>query len=365
MAKKRKSAILGDFNFNRIDPYGEKSPVSTEATRLHIESVMPDPEQPRTLLPRDLYVQLFTGQKRPLQVLKMWLARGEQAGTNPALAESIRKVRQLAATIEHRDLINPITVREPNDDDPTLPLGVKYIIVTGERRWWSHVLLTAEDRPINENQHPDRIKATVVSRKNIRALQLIENVAREDLSVIEKAQGIMALRDELSADSNKPTTWGEVEKILGVSRSYRSRILKVLKLSPDAQELVARYNLQEKTIRPITEHLKADPAMQMTALNQIIAWQSAEGEAISNKRVADYVQTLVAPVQPRTRAKPRNDTSWWVAKFQQRISHTLKLLDTLDQTSFDEASNIIATGNQVNRTQLEQLRAKIDQLLSK
>ncbi len=365
MAKKqsRKSPILGDFTFNKIDPYGGSSATKTEATRLHIESIMPDPEQPRSLLPKDLYVSLFTGQQRPLSVLKEWLTRGEQQAANPALVESIRKVRQLAATIEHRDLINAITVREPTEEDPTLPIGVKYIIVTGERRWWSHVLLTAEDRPIGGDQHPDRIKATIVPRKNIRALQLIENVARDDLSVLEKAQGIVALRDELSAELGKSAPWTQVEDILGISRSYRSRVLKVLKLSPEAQELVSRYNLQEKTIRPITEQLQSDAALQMTALNQIIAWQTAEGEAISNKRVADYVQTLTTPLKTRTRSKPRDDTSWWVAKFQQRVTHALKLLDTLDDTSFAEASNIISTGNEEGRAQLTRLKDRIDALL--
>lgn len=367
MAKKssRKSPILGDFTFNQINPYGESASAATTETRLHIESIMPDPEQPRTLLPRDLYERLFTGQQRPLNVLKDWLERGAQPGANPSMVESIRKVRQLAATIEHRDLINPITVREPTSDDPTLPIGVKYIIVTGERRWWSHVLLTVEERPICNDQHPDRIKATIVSRQNIRAIQLIENVARDDLSVIEKAQGIVALRDELSAELPKAAPWGDVEKILGISRSYRSRIMKVLKLTPEAQELVARYNLQEKTIRPITEHLQNDAAMQLTALNQIITWQNAEGEAISNKRVADYVQTLTATsVQPRTPSKPRNDTSWWVSKFQQRVTHALKLLDSLDDSSFAEATTIIETGNAEQRAQLEQLRNQINRLLS-
>lgn len=368
MAKKasRKSPILGDFTFNQINPYGQSDKsdaASNTALRLHIESVMPDPEQPRTLLPVDLYTRLFTGQQRPISVLKEWLDRGLQAGANTAMVESIRKVRQLAATIEHRGLINPITVREPTEDDPTLPIGVKHIIVTGERRWWAHVLLTAEERPIGGDQHPDRIKATVVPRKDIRALQLIENVARDDLSVIEKAQGIIALRDELSAELPKAAPWSEVEAILGVSRSYRSRIMKVLKLAPDAQDLVARYNLQEKTIRPITEHLQGKPKLQLTALNQIIEWQNAEGEAVSNKRVADFVQTLNTNVPTRVRSKPRNDTSWWVSKFQQRVSHTLKLLDTLDDATFSEASTLIEQGNPDQRAQLEALRNRIDKLL--
>ena len=363
MAKKKsKPTILGDFTFNRIDPYGGVDSAQETATRLHIESIMPDPEQPRSLLPTDLYERLYTGQLRPLLVLQEWLERAAGAGASPAMVEAVAGVRQLAATIEHRDLINPITVREPIETDPTLPVGVRYMIVTGERRWWAHVLLTSEDRPILGNQHPDRIKATVVPYQNIRALQLIENVAREDLSLLERALGMVALKDELSAETSK-TTWTQVEEILGISRSYRSRILKVLNLSPEAQELVSRFNLSEKTIRPINEHLQDNPARQLQVLNQIIAWQKVEGEAVSYKRVNDFVKTLTeSPKKPARRSRP-DDTSWWVARFQQRVTHTLKMLDNLDDGTFDEAVQIIGDGQGEGREQLLQLREKLDRLL--
>ena len=361
--KSRKEPILGGFTFNKIDPYGGVESSTVAESRLHIESIMPDPDQPRTLLPRDLYERLFTGQQRPLDVMAAWLERGAQADAPPALLQAIDGVRQLAATIEHRDLINPITVREASADDLTLPVGVQHIIVTGERRWWSHVLLTLEDRPINGDQHPDRIKATVVPQQNIRALQLIENVAREDLSVIEKAQGMIALREELASESDSKVTWGDVEEILGISRSYRTRILRVLNLSPEAQELVAQHNLAEKTIRPITEHLHASPELQMTALRQIIAWLAAGDEAVSHKRVAEFVQTLVSPVDGKRVSAEKSDASIWVAKFHQRISGTLKLLDSLDENTLSEAAGIIGTGHKSQREQLLRLREQIDRLL--
>ena len=73
--------------------------------------------------------------------------------------------------------------------------------MTGERRWWAHVLLTTQDRPIREGHEevaPDRIKASLAPEGTpIRAHQMIENLIREDISLIEKANGIYALRDEL------------------------------------------------------------------------------------------------------------------------------------------------------------------------
>ncbi len=364
--KSRKEPILGGFQFNKINPYGGTEQVSAETSQIHIESILPDPDQPRTLLPPDLYERLFTGQQRPAAVLQDWLARAKSADAAPAIVASAEKLQQLAATIEHRGLINPITVRQPAAEEPTLPIGVQYVIVTGERRWWAHVLLTANNRSIGSNdQHPDRIRATVVSSEHIRAIQLIENVARDDLSLIEKAQGILALREELSADAGRSIKWAEVEEILGMSRSYRGRVLKVLSLSPEAQEVVAQFNLAEKTIRPITEKLSDRPDLQLLTLKQIIAWQKTDDDvAISYRRVADFVEAQLSGTV-REKGKISADTpSWWVTKFQQRVTGTLKLFDSLEDDHLDEVTTILNTGDPAQRDKLTRLRDQLNKLLS-
>ena len=45
-----------------------------------------------------------------------------------------------------------------------VPAGVNYLIVTGERRYWAHVLLAVAERKIQEGletRNPDTIKATI------------------------------------------------------------------------------------------------------------------------------------------------------------------------------------------------------------
>lgn len=364
--KSRKEPILGGFQFNKINPYGNVATTSAETSTLNLESILPDPDQPRTLLPSDLYERLFTGQQRPSAVLQDWLKRAESVDAPPALQSSVEKLKQLAATIEHRGLINPITVRQPSTNEPILPIGIQYVIVTGERRWWAHVLLTAENRSIgSDNQYPDRIRATVVSNEHIRALQLIENVARDDLSLIEKAQGILALREELSADAGRSIRWGEVDDVLGMSRSYRGRVLKVLNLSPEAQEIVSQYNLAEKTIRPITEKLADRPDLQLLTLKQIIIWQGAEEDAaISYRRVADFVQAQLSGIAQQKETISADDPSWWVAKFHQRVNGALKLFDSLEDNHLNEVANILKTGDSSQRDQLKRLRDQLNRLLS-
>lgn len=370
-SRQGKKSILGSFQFNKIDPYGGVE-ADASAKKLHIDAIMPDPGQPRRLLPKALYQQLYSGKQRPTTVLKAWLDGAQAKGATPSHKEAVANLRQLAATIEHSDLINPITVREA-EVSAELPVGITHLIVTGERRWWSHVLLTLEERTIGTDGYPDRIRATIVKNTNIRALQLIENMAREDLSLVDKAKGIISFREELNRTTENPT-WTQVEKILGVSRSYRSRILKVLKLTPEAQEIVARYNLPEKTIRPITEGLSEKPALQLRALQQIVTWGQIDGSPVSHSRTAGLVKSLLgsnaSQKQPTTLAKRANDPVepsgfFWMEQFHRRIFNLLEMFEHLKEAEQREiAATFLAGGPEIGRARLRSLRKSIDKLLA-
>ena len=79
--------------------------------------------------------------------------------------------------------------------------------------------------------------------------------------------------------------------------------------------------------------------------------------------MADFVELQLnggdAP-KPRQSA---DDPSWWVAKFQQRISGTLKLLDSLDNVGSEAIASIFQSGDASQREQLERLRDQLNQLL--
>ncbi len=155
-------------------PSPQKAPLFT---------IRPDPDQPRSLLPADL-VGLFTnGLMTPRSIMTEW-----QKSPNQALSGIVT----LADSIAQHGQINPISV-QPTQSIP----GIEYLIVTGERRWWAHILLTTQGRDIYEGdarEPADQIKINLVTKGvSIRAHQLIENVVREDLCAVEKAHGMWAL----------------------------------------------------------------------------------------------------------------------------------------------------------------------------
>jgi hypothetical protein len=229
-------------------------------------------------------------------VIKAWQ---ERAIDNAALAD----LQKLADSIAQHGLINPISVREPSAGKA--PSGVKYLIVTGERRWWAHVLLLATNREIHEGEttrKAEQIKITLTAQGiSVRAHQLIENLIRSDLGAIEKAQGVWALRYELSnIDPNSPSResklvpWKEVEKSIGISGRYRRFITSVMNLSDEVQALIQRHHLSEYAVRPITK-LKDHPALQKEALQQLFTWQEeSENVGSLNKSLNDFVDRLLA-----------------------------------------------------------------------
>lgn len=380
MAKKGKSTGISDLLFEDVDPYGAVigEPISKPIERFPLSTIRPDPEQPRRLLPADLAEAVNQGGMAPTAAVREWVKRAD-ANPGSILAQEIRELRRLAAAIEQHGLINPITIRPAE-------LGEnRYIIVTGERRYWAHVLLNLEERQIQEGeeaQHSDKIKATLVPQgASIRAHQIVENLMREDINVVEKAHGLWALRDELTNDAHgrhsdtekgkKPrlVNWKQVEGALDMSRQYRARIVAVLDLNEEAQGMVDRHNLSERTIRPIVEKLKTHPDLQMQALRQLIKWQEAEArDEGDGRRIVPSVQALVdkllatreAPATVRAQPQGLN-----FSKFRQKVRGTLRYIQQMDDNAMTDFARILdneAGADIVD--ELQALRDQIDEMLA-
>ena len=398
----RKKGGLGGVTgtlFGEIAPYGrvqEEGP-----SLLPLVEIRPDPGQPRRLLPADLAGAVANGELTPDLAIREWMERAEAEETDPASKRSARELRRLAVSIEAHGLINPITVRRPREDEE-LPADVKYLVVTGERRYWAHVLLMVEGRHIQEGdevQEPDRIKATIAPEGiSVRAHQLIENLMREDINAVEKARGLWALRYELSgvahgsplptddADGNEVEVthgspslvpWGKVQEALGISKRHRIRITSVLDLCREAQALVAEHNLSERAIRPIVQKLKDRPDLQVEALKQLVAWQQEnEGDEGAGRPLVASVRELVDQLLAReveaasaeeavARAAQVVTRPPGARQFRSKIRSSLRFLDRLEENDLAALTHDLATAEEYADVvdDLRNLRERIDAIL--
>lgn len=132
------------------------------------------------------------------------------------------KLLELAANIKENGVLQPILVRPVVFDTD---LTVKFEIVAGERRY------LAADRAGLAH-----IPAVIRDLDTIQTLQaqLVENIAREQLSAIEEATGFREMLDK-----GKLLTPEKVGERIGKSRSYVYARLKLLDLIPEARKALA------------------------------------------------------------------------------------------------------------------------------
>jgi ParB family transcriptional regulator, chromosome partitioning protein len=177
---------------------------------VRMDAIHPDPEQPRRTFPPE-------------------------------------SLQELSESIKQDGVIQPIEVTEFRPG--------QYRIVHGERRWRAAQIAGLETIPaVVQRRDYDEVTRFV--------RQLVENIQREDLNDVDRAAGLLRLRDllqeELTAapateSPNDPwarkVTWAKVGKRLGYSRQRIHQLIQLLKLPDEIKEDVRAGVLSERDTR--------------------------------------------------------------------------------------------------------------------
>lgn len=156
---------------------------SADVTSLALDSLVPNPQQPRKHFDQDA-------------------------------------LQELANSIASQGMIQPILVRLAPGQSGKNPQQLRYEIVAGERRWRAARLAGLHKIPVF---------VRTLSDEDVMAAALIENLQREDLNPIEEALAFQALRDQFAL------TQEDMAKRLGKNRSTIANALRLLQLSEAAQ----------------------------------------------------------------------------------------------------------------------------------
>jgi ParB family chromosome partitioning protein len=180
---------------------------------VRVEAIIPDPDQPRRTFPDD-------------------------------------SLQELSDSILQDGIIQPIELTEIGSE--------QYMIVHGERRWRAAQMAGLETIPaVVRRQDYDTMTRLV--------RQLVENIQREDLNDVDRAAGLLRLREMLQvaldaqvaggeqlADSSpwsKTITWAKVGKRLGMSRQRIHQLIRLLDLPDEIKEDVRTGRLSERDTR--------------------------------------------------------------------------------------------------------------------
>jgi ParB family chromosome partitioning protein len=194
---------------------------------------------------------------------------------------------RLAESLRTRGQLQPIRVRW--DEGRGL-----YVIVCGERRWRAarRAGLPALSCVIVEGP---------VSPAELLAMQMVENLLREDLRPIEQARAFKALMEANSWSTH------QLARELAVDQSSVVRALALLRLDTDVQDLVERGDLPPATAYEVSK--LDDPGAQRAIVGRIVAEDLSRAEAIAAVREASGRSSRGQGKGRGAKGKPRKMTS--------------------------------------------------------
>ena len=187
------------------------------------------------------------------------------------------KMEELVNSVRERGVLQPIRVREIKTNET-------YEIIAGERRWRAakEVGLTELPAIIIREQTPDQAFIDA----------LIENVVREDLNPIDRAEALVRVRVHLGAHS-----WDELaqSKRIGLSRRQIFHLLGLSSLPDHVKDDIRAGILTEKHGRAL-RLLKDQPELLDRAHERIRAKRLSGDDALQLvKDMARGAETSTAP----------------------------------------------------------------------
>lgn len=153
-------------------------------------------------------------------------------------------LQELVDSIREQGILEPIVVAKT-------PAG--YQIIAGERRWRAAKVLGLEKVPVV-------IRET--TPQGMLELSIVENVQREDLNPIERAQAYKRLIDEFGLGTN------EVARKVGKSAPTVSNTIRLLSLPDAIKDALVAGVITEGHVRPLIS--LGDPKLMLELFKKIL-----------------------------------------------------------------------------------------------
>ncbi|MCF7797731.1 MAG: ParB/RepB/Spo0J family partition protein [Lentisphaeria bacterium] len=225
--------------------------LSNSVTRIPIDAIIPNPFQPR---------QDFD-------------------------AEALE---ELAASLEAKGLVQPITVRRVEDH---------YEIVAGERRWRAAKSLGWDEIPA--------YLLEVDSDVDMMELALIENLQRQNLNPVEEAEAYRLLIDKYGISQEK------LGESLGKNRSTVTNTLRLLKLPDEIKRSLRNLQISAGHARAL---LGVEDGRQ-----QVNLWRRIIKEALSVRETEVLVRKLSQKTASATPSGSGTTKSIFVRNIEERL----------------------------------------------
>ena len=232
---------------------------------------------------------------------------------------------ELAGSIRQKGIVQPILLR-PTPNQPG-----RFQLVAGERRWRAAQMAQLHDIPSVVRYLTDA---------ECYEIALIENIQRQDLSVIDEAQGYANL-----LEINRYTQ-DQLSKIIGKSRSHIANLLRLLGLPESVQALLRDGELTMGQARPLVGHPRAE-----FLAKTIVA------KGLSARQAEALIKTAVSGATPAARQPATIEKSADIKAIEQRAAVQLGLAMSIKWNEQAETGRV-----QIDCQSLEQMTLILDKL---
>lgn len=214
---------------------------------------------------------------------------------------SPESLTELVDSIREQGILEPLVVA-------STPAG--YQIIAGERRWRAAKLLGLPTVPVV-------IKQT--SPQQMLEMAIVENVQREDLNPIERAQAFKRLIDEFGLGTN------EVARKVGKSAPTVSNTIRLLSLPDAIKDALVAGVITEGHVRPLIS--LGDSKMMLELFKKILKDNSTV------RQTEDMARQVKGEVERRA---PKKTDKLWVPELDE-MAKNVKDTQVADKAKIDQS----------------------------
>lgn len=256
-------------SFNRLFAGGDKAAEEVtdleDVTQIDIEKIVPNKYQPRVVFDEE-------------------------------------RISELAQTLKTHGMIQPIVVRKKDGDE--------YELIAGERRFRAAKLLEWETVPAIVREMTDTETASIA---------LIENIQRENLSVIEEANAYVQLIEmhELTQEA--------LAQRLGKSQSTIANRIRLLSLPEEVQDALMNKTISERHARALLK--LSDKETQIEFLRLIIE------KSLTVRETDELIKKHLQTDAKKDKVKPKRT---FISKDIRIATNTIRRsLDLIEKTGIE------------------------------
>ena len=232
-----------------------------------------------------------------MTLVQMDVERLQAGKYQPRRDMSETALAELASSIKQHGVMQPIVIRPLLANEEKLADNITHEIIAGERRWRAAKLAGQDTIPAIERALSDELAI---------ALALIENIQREDLSVIEQAAALQRFHTEFGMSH------AMIAEVVGKARTTVSNLLRLNHLHEEVKNHLSEGHLDMGHARAL---------LSLSSEQQPIIAEKIIESSMTVRDAEKLVKSILNSEKPSKPAAQNSDAE--IEKLNQQLSDYL------------------------------------------